>query len=345
MPWKGIKNPYHIWLSEIILQQTRVEQGWKYYENFVKHFPQIEDLAQAPEDQVMKLWEGLGYYSRARNMHFTAKHIVENLSGIFPTSYEDIIKLKGIGPYTAAAISSFAYNLPHAVVDGNVYRVLARFFAIQTASDSTEGKKQFNELANRLIHPKKAALYNQAIMDFGAQICTPKNPSCSTCDFKRKCAAYEKGLVFELPKKEKRLKKRLRYLLYFLPKGKSKLYIQKREQKDIWKHLYELPRIELEQKKSIDEIQSHLELNHGKKASRDLRFSAWQKHILTHQTIHCLFIHASAQLCKSLAEKNALHVERKAIHHYAFPRLIDCYFKENHILLAEGRLKKDEDAQ
>jgi A/G-specific adenine glycosylase len=181
MPWKGEKNPYKIWLSEIILQQTRVEQGWAYYEKFIHHFPTIFDLAKAKEEKVFKLWEGLGYYNRCRNLLYTAKWIVQHFKGVFPSTYEDLIALKGIGPYTASAIASFAFNLPHAVVDGNVYRVLARFYGIETPTDSKEGLLQFNELAHHNLSKKYPGQYNQAIMDFGATICKPALPNCNDC--------------------------------------------------------------------------------------------------------------------------------------------------------------------
>ena len=194
MPWKGEKNPYLIWLSEIILQQTRVEQGTAYFLRFKENYPSLIDLANAPQDEVLKLWEGLGYYSRARNLHFTAKYIRDELDGVFPSDYGDILKLKGVGTYTAAAIASFAYDLPYAVVDGNVYRVLSRVFGIQTAIDSTAGKKEFAALAQALLDKKKAAIYNQAIMDFGASQCVPKKPNCSECPMKKHCVAHQKDL-------------------------------------------------------------------------------------------------------------------------------------------------------
>ncbi|NJN78344.1 MAG: A/G-specific adenine glycosylase, partial [Saprospiraceae bacterium] len=208
MPWKGERNPYYIWLSEIILQQTRVEQGLPYFLKFKENYPTIKDLAAATEDEVMLLWQGLGYYSRARNLHFTAKYITYELDGIFPNTYSEIIRLKGVGSYTAAAIASFAYNLPHAVVDGNVYRVLSRYFGIHTPIDSTEGKKQFEKLANDLIDKERAADYNQAIMDFGATHCTPRNPSCSACILSSNCIGFNTQKNDILPVKTKKIKKK-----------------------------------------------------------------------------------------------------------------------------------------
>ena len=216
MPWKGEKNPYLIWLSEIILQQTRVEQGLPYYERFRENYPTVTDLANAPEDEVMKLWEGLGYYSRARNLHATAKMIDQEMDSIFPTTHAEILKLKGVGPYTAAAIASFAYNLPHAVVDGNVYRVLSRFFGIETPIDSTSGKKEFAQLAQDLIDKKQPGNYNQAIMDFGATHCMPKKPKCSQCLLRKNCKALLNNKVTSLPIKIKKIKKQTRYFNYLV---------------------------------------------------------------------------------------------------------------------------------
>ncbi|MCU0351219.1 MAG: A/G-specific adenine glycosylase [Flavobacterium sp.] len=217
MPWKGIKDPYKIWLSEIILQQTRVDQGMSYYEKFVANYPTIQDLATAKDEDVFKLWEGLGYYNRCTNLLFTARKVVTEFKGVFPTTYDELLTLKGVGPYTAAAIASFAYNLPYAVVDGNVFRVLARFFGIDTATDSTTGKQLFTQLANEVLDKVEPAKFNQAIMDFGATVCKPALPNCSSCTLQTKCTAYKKGLVNQLPIKEKVLTKKNR----FLEKGKN----------------------------------------------------------------------------------------------------------------------------
>lgn len=204
MPWKGEKDPYKIWLSEIILQQTRVEQGLSYYNNFIKTFPDIQQLAKAKDEKIFKLWEGLGYYTRCRNLIASARFVAKEKKGKFPDSYEEIKALKGVGPYTAAAISSFAFNLPHAVVDGNVFRVLARVFGIDKPTDTTEGKKYFTQLAEELLDKKRPGLYNQAIMDFGAMICKPASPLCATCCFKKHCIAFQRDRINELPVKEKK---------------------------------------------------------------------------------------------------------------------------------------------
>lgn len=239
MPWKGVKDPYKIWLSEIILQQTRVEQGWVYYERFINKYPKIHDLAKAKDGDVFKLWEGLGYYNRCKNLLETARKIVQEFNGKFPDSYEVLLTLKGIGPYTAAAIASFAFQLPYAVVDGNVYRVLSRYFGIQLPIDSTEGKKHFQELADQVLYKSDSAGYNQAIMDFGATICKPFAPGCIECPLHQHCRAFKETIVNQLPVKEKRLTKKKRNFNYFLFEYKQQVFIQKRTRKDIWENLYE----------------------------------------------------------------------------------------------------------
>ncbi|HMI61163.1 MAG TPA: A/G-specific adenine glycosylase, partial [Puia sp.] len=255
MPWKGEKDPYKIWLSEIILQQTRVEQGWAYYERFLVAFPTVHDLAVAPEQKIFKLWEGLGYYSRCRNLIATAKRIDGEYNGKFPARYEEILSLKGIGPYTAAAIASFAFDLPYAVVDGNVFRVLARYFGISTPIDTTAGKKLYTELADSLLDKGRAGSYNQAIMDFGAVVCKPKQPLCSTCLQAKDCQAWQKGLVDRLPVKEKSIRKKNRWLYYFLVETPDdKVYIRQRKGRDIWEDLYEFVLWETEEPIYFDDI-------------------------------------------------------------------------------------------
>ncbi len=244
LPWKHIDDPYLVWLSEIILQQTRVDQGLAYYERFKATFPTVEDLAAATQDEVFKLWEGLGYYSRARNLHASAKFVAHNLNGIFPNTYKTLLQLKGVGPYTAAAVASFSFGLPHAVVDGNVYRVLSRFTNSATPIDSTEGKKEYALLAQQLLDQDQPALYNQAIMDVGATICTPKKPVCEQCPLIRKCAAYETGTIGERPIKVKKLTRKTRYFQFLLLKHPKGYLLQKREGKDIWQGLYQFPLLE-----------------------------------------------------------------------------------------------------
>lgn len=239
MPWKGIKDPYRIWLSEVILQQTRVEQGMAYYEKFVQQFPRITDLALAEDSLVMKTWEGLGYYSRCRNLLKTARLIAFEQGGQFPQQHAEILSLPGIGPYTAAAIASFAFDLPHAVVDGNVYRVLSRYFNQTLPIDQPQGKNWFAQKAQSLLPPHQAAQFNQAIMDLGATLCTPRNPQCQSCPLQAHCAGHLAGQVNQLPVKAKALARSHRYFLSFCFRHQGKIWVRERTEKDIWQNLYE----------------------------------------------------------------------------------------------------------
>ena len=237
LPWRETRDPYAIWLSEIILQQTRIEQGKPYWERFMKRWPTVEALAQASEDEVLREWQGLGYYSRARNLHEAAKQIVE--MGGFPKTVEGIKRLKGVGDYTAAAIGSIAFNLPAAVVDGNVYRVLARHYGIETPINTTEGKKEFTALANSLLPANEASAFNQAMMDFGAIQCTPVNPQCTVCPLQETCVALHEGKTASLPVKRKTLKVQERHLVYIYVRHQGKTAIHRRAAGDIWQGLYE----------------------------------------------------------------------------------------------------------
>lgn len=334
LPWKGIKNAYFIWLSEIILQQTRVEQGLPYYLRFTEQYPTIRELANAPEDAVLKLWEGLGYYSRARNLHAAAKMVVEQYEGVFPTTYEGIRSLKGVGEYTAAAIASFAYGLPHAVVDGNVYRVLSRFFGLDTPIDVTAGKKLFRALADELLHQEDPALYNQAIMDFGATHCTPKQPHCKTCGHQQQCRAYQDQRITKLPVKSKKLKKRLRYFYYWMVTDGTCVALRKRQEGDIWAGLYDFPLTELENWVEGLFVQDRLVQTpfwqtklqpHG---AQILQVSKSYTQVLSHQKISALFI--QVQVEAGFFEENPmlLTVERKKIKNFAFPKLVGRYVEE-----------------
>ena len=245
MPWRNTTNPYYIWLSEIILQQTRVAQGTSYYLKFIEHFSTIQDLANADEQLVLKLWQGLGYYSRARNLHFTAQHIVNDLDGKFPNTYKELVKLKGVGDYTASAIASICFNESTAVVDGNVYRLLSRYYGIKTPINSSQGIKEFKELAQRLIDQNNPATHNQAIMEFGARMCRPQNPDCETCPFNDSCVALELKKIKELPVKDKKSKIRKRFFNYIvLLTDDGKTILNQRTEKGIWRNLYEFPLIE-----------------------------------------------------------------------------------------------------
>lgn len=248
MPWKGETNAYKIWLSEIILQQTRVEQGRDYYLRFIKKYPSVQKLAAAKDVEVFKLWEGLGYYNRCRNLLITARYIVSECNNQFPQTYEEILALKGIGPYTASAICSFAYNLPYAVLDGNVYRVLARYFGISVPIDSSAGKAEFSRIAQLAIDKNRPAVYNQAIMDFGATVCKPLNPECTDCPLQNNCHAHEMGLANHLPVKEKRLSRKLRYFVWLRINVKNKTLVYQRTEKDIWHQLFEFYLIETQEK-------------------------------------------------------------------------------------------------
>ncbi|MDC6351072.1 A/G-specific adenine glycosylase [Zeaxanthinibacter sp. PT1] len=260
LPWRNTRDPYKIWLSEIMLQQTRVVQGLPYYELFLEHFPTVDDLADASEKKVLKLWQGLGYYSRARNLHTTAKTISRDNHGKFPDTYPELKKLKGVGDYTASAIASIAFDRPEPVVDGNVYRVLSRYFGVSLPVNSTEGIKYFKELAREVMDPERAAEYNQALMEFGALQCSPRNPACDTCPLNASCMALEKKMVGELPVKIKKTKVRNRYFNYLVlldEKGKTRL--QQRDKKGIWQQLYEFPLVESEEVLEQDSLYNKVE--------------------------------------------------------------------------------------
>ncbi len=335
LPWKGEENPYFIWLSEIILQQTRVEQGWAYYERFREKYPKVEYLAAAPEDEVMKQWEGLGYYSRARNMHAAAKYVAEDLKGKFPDTYEGILALKGVGPYTAAAIASFAYDLPFAVLDGNVFRVLSRIFGIDTPIDSTEGKKQFAHLAQALLDPTQAGRYNQAMMDFGAIHCTPRNPKCEQCAFQARCQAHQSDRVLELPVKAKKIAKKTRYFHYLIINFDQQVILRKRNKKDIWRNLYEFPLIEMDQlkpdEKQLQRLEEWQEWTGGHAVKVESVSPPFQQ-LLTHQKIIATFLEIRISEAPQI-ENSHLIVERKNLRKFAFPKIIDLYLRDNSLYL------------
>lgn len=333
MPWKGEKDPYKIWLSEIILQQTRVDQGLEYYNRFVKAFPTVRQLANAPENKVFKLWEGLGYYTRCKNLIATAKYIAHELNGKFPDTYEDILALKGVGPYTAAAIGSFAFDIPKAVVDGNVFRVLARFFGIATATDGTAGKKEFTLLAQNLLDKKAPAIYNQALMDFGAIICKPQLPLCNTCVLKKKCTAFLNNRVSELPVKEKSIVKKTRWFYYFVVEYKGQWYVRKRGSKDIWENLYEFPLVEQSVEVSADDLlaSAFLEAIVPMATITTVAVSDIYKQQLTHQTIYARFIKLSAT--KPIPAAGLEMVNKKQLDRLPFPKLISNFLKDKTVSL------------
>jgi A/G-specific adenine glycosylase len=321
LPWKQTSDPYKIWISEIILQQTRVDQGLPYYLRFIDRFPTISDLANAVEDDVLKYWEGLGYYSRARNLHYTAKYISSELNGIFPNSYESLLKLKGVGPYTAAAIASFAYNLSHPVIDGNVLRVISRYYGIHEPVDLKTTMDHILELLKKLIPSKTPGTFNQAIMDFGATLCTPKNYQCTSCPMQSSCCAYNNDEVNLLPIKAKFIKKTTRHLHYFLINCQDSFAIQRRSS-GIWKGLYQLPLIETENNDSLDlKSVKKLFLQEGTSIVSPSGFTkiSEERHILTHQTLLIKFYSLKVKTISNL-EINL--VEKEKLSKFAFPIVI-----------------------
>lgn len=288
LPWRNTKDPYKIWLSEIILQQTQVKQGLPYYQKFIKIFPNVSALANANEEQVLKLWQGLGYYSRARNLHFAAKQIHQ--SGFFPKKYKEIIALKGVGEYTAAAIASFAFKLPYAVLDGNVFRLLSRFYGIDTPINTHTGKKEFSEIAQALLAKEEPDTHNQAIMEFGSQMCKPKQPNCNSCPLRDECVAFANKTIHLLPVKKGKVKVKTVFFEYFFFEMKGYTLVNKRVDDGIWQNMYEFPLITNEELKSTEEI-----LNHNQFISwvNDIDFSVESisefKHILSHRKINARF--------------------------------------------------------
>jgi len=327
MPWKGEKNPYFIWLSEIILQQTRVEQGRHYYLKFKKHYPTIQDLANAEEDAVLKDWEGLGYYSRARNLHFTAKYISKELQGIFPNNLDGLLKLKGVGAYTASAIASFAFNIPKAVVDGNVIRVLSRVYGIENQHKTAQEKREFQEFADLLISQKNPAIYNQAIMDFGAQVCLPKKYLCDNCMFSKECVAFKNKLQDLLPLKKTKIKTKKRAFTFLVFNYKKNIYIEKRIAKDIWKGLYQFPLLEngkIETKNEIlKEIEKVFSIKSKEIIIKNISNKVVQK--LTHQTLIVKFV--EIELKKEFLW-DFIKTDIKILHKFAFPKIIKEYILE-----------------
>jgi len=336
MPWKGEKDPYLIWLSEIILQQTRVEQGLPYFLSFKKKYPTITALANAPEDEVMKLWQGLGYYSRARNLHAAAKTVKNDFKGKFPADYQDILLLKGVGAYTAAAIASFAYELPYPVVDGNVFRVLSRYFGIKTPVDAHKARKEFTVLAEELLLlADKPSRFNQAIMDFGALQCKPASPDCPKCPLKKKCYAFANNQVNVFPVKEKKTIVKERFFHYLVVRKGNRFLLHKRAGNDIWKNLYEFPMIEAEKLLSgkeivKNEIWKRLFSNSKAKISAT-GISTIQK--LTHQKINGVFFEVAVEKFPYSPDFSFIITDEKKINNFALPKIIDWYFQNKQLNL------------
>jgi A/G-specific adenine glycosylase len=341
LPWRKERDPYKIWLSEIILQQTQVAQGLSYYLSFTAKYPTVTKLAKAPEDEVLRLWQGLGYYSRARNLHASAKNILNDFNGVFPGSYVEIKSLRGVGDYTAAAIASFAYDLPHAVLDGNVYRLLSRVFGIRTPINSPGAKKEFQELADQLLDRKDPATHNQAIMEFGSQFCKPVKPDCENCILRNKCYAFKTLSVTELPVKAKKTKVRNRYFNYVVIFDRDKeILINKRHQQDIWQGLYEFKLIETEKEISHEQLLKTKELKEILRSQFTLKHvSKTYKHILSHQHLYAKFyVIVLPSKFKSFTtlpgdKMQQTKVSLEKLPGFAFPRLIgkfldDCDLKE-----------------
>lgn len=327
LPWRENTNPYFIWLSEIILQQTRVEQGLPYFYAFKNAFPTVADLANATEDEVFRLWQGLGYYRRAKNLHTTAKMIRDDFDGIFPTTYGDLLKLKGIGPYTAAAIASFAYDIPVAAVDGNVYRILSRVFQIDEFIDSGKGQKYYQDLGNELIDKKHPADFNQAMMDFGSLQCTPKSPDCSICPFSSFCAVLSSNKIGEYPKKKGKTKVSKRYLYYFDVRVNESIFVRKREGNDIWYGLYEFPLLENGEPLTLSELQKKEEFSDLFGVNTKLNVVAEKtfKHILSHQQLLATFYQVNLQSFDSVKYQK---VSKEELEELGLPRLITKYLDE-----------------
>ncbi len=327
LPWRNTRDPYRVWLSEIILQQTRVAQGLPYYLKFVEAYPTVKDLADAPEDDVLKNWQGLGYYTRARNLHKTAQIISNELHGEFPTTYKDLIKLKGVGDYTASAVASICFNKPEAVVDGNVYRVLARIFGITTPINTPAGHREFKTLARLLLDPSQPGIFNQAVMEFGARYCLPQNPDCDPCIFRTHCMAYQKNTVGSLPVKIRPKPVTNRYFNYLVViSDNEKTLLQQRIKKGIWHKLYEFPLIETDEEIELDQLQKMLEYQSFTK-NLDLHSPVLYNekpivHKLSHQHLHTRFWIVGT----TSARDNFIDIS--AIENYAVPVLIGNFVSE-----------------
>ncbi|HZH71749.1 MAG TPA: A/G-specific adenine glycosylase [Mariniphaga sp.] len=331
LPWRTTTDPYKIWLSEVILQQTRVEQGISYYYKFINSFPDVFSLANAGEEEVLKLWMGLGYYSRARNLHKSAKIIAEKHEGFFPRTYNEILSLKGVGSYTAAAIASIAFDQHYPVLDGNVYRFLSRYFGISTGIDTTAGKKEFNKIAFDIMPVGNTGFHNQALMEFGALQCVPVSPDCHNCPLCDSCYAFTFKKVKELPVKVKKTKKRERYFYYFLVEDNNHIWLEKRSGNDIWKNLFQYPLHETDKGLDEQDIINLLPSDMTGIKYNLKSVSSVEKHILTHQTIFARLIHIEL-LSTAHTNHNYLKVKSEELHNYAVPRLIEKLSQKNDFL-------------
>ncbi|MXV51594.1 A/G-specific adenine glycosylase [Pedobacter sp. HMF7647] len=322
LPWRDTNDAYIIWLSEIIMQQTRVEQGMPYFNRFLENYPTVSHFASATEDEILKLWQGLGYYSRGRNMHYTANLVMDEHGGYFPTSYDKLIKLKGVGEYTAAAIASFSVGEAKAVVDGNVFRLLSRYFGVDIPINSTKGKKTFGELADEIMDREQPGIYNQAVMEFGALQCKPFNPDCPTCPLRPGCYAFRNRKVKELPVKLKQVASKDRYFYYFVVSKNNRLLVNKRGANDIWQNLYELPLFETSQAVSIEELLASPEVrsNFGDVLAK--KITGPIKHVLSHQNLHATFIEIQDFEERFASKMNWQYVDYEEVRNLAQPKLI-----------------------
>ena len=330
LPWRQTNDPYKIWISEVILQQTRVAQGLNYYLRFINRFPSVKSLAESTEEDVLRVWQGLGYYSRARHLHSAAQMVLTEYNGLIPDTYNELKSLKGIGEYTSAAILSTAYNKPFAVVDGNVFRVLSRIFAIKTPIDTSTGKKEFAQLAQELLDITSPGTHNQALMEFGALHCTPKLPQCDVCPLSEYCVANKLNIQNDLPVKIQKTKIRKRYFHYFEVNIDGYIYLKKREEKDIWKNLYEFPLIETETEECFTEL---IETPSFKEMFQNIEitfcnFKSQVKHILTHQHIYANFYEFKLSNISTRFDSAFLRVKKEDIYKYPIPRLIHRYLDQ-----------------
>ncbi len=328
LPWRHDPSPYQVWLSEIILQQTRVNQGRDYYLRFIERWPTVADLAQTSEEAVLKMWQGLGYYSRARNLHHCAQQVVNEYGGQFPADFEKLKHLKGIGDYTAAAIASIAFNLPHAVVDGNVYRVLARLYDIDTPININEGQTLFAKLADELFNREQPGLHNQALMEFGALHCTPKNPNCLHCPLQAQCLAFAHQTVMLRPVKLPKIKVTTRYFNYLVIRVEDSIYLHKRSGNDIWKNLYDFPCIESETPMTVEEVVASEKFRQlvEEKPFTVTKVSPIYTHKLTHRTLLAQFIEIKLEQKLLQIETKDLFLTRETeLGNFPIPRLIDLY--------------------
>lgn len=331
LPWVGEKDPYRIWLSEVMLQQTRVEQGLPFYNRFIRRFPTLESLAKAEEDQVFKYWEGLGYYSRARNLHRAAQQVWSDRKGVFPTTYADLLALPGVGEYTAAAIASFAYGLPHAVVDGNVQRVLARYFGMEHPLQSAIGRKAFRLKADAVLYRKDPGAWNQAIMDFGSLVCKPRLPSCHTCPLAEHCIAWRDDRVGELPAKKPAPARRSRYFHYIVAESGEQTWVRRREGRDIWAKLYEFPLLERDGRtdpSTLLQTEDARALLGGQPWVVE-EVSPWYRQILSHQTVEACFVKISPARGKLPGNEQFRAVRQDELGDLALPRIITRYLQRD----------------